>query len=47
MEARRLRKIVAGRAEKSFGISVAELYELRRRVMGMYQNHEMKRGAKI
>jgi DNA mismatch repair protein MutS len=108
MEARRLRKIVAGRAEKSFCISVARpdklpkpvirratelldnhngaahakarakaaapdgsvkaalealaaldinqlspvealtrLYELQRRVMGMYQDHEMKRGAKI
>src|SRR5262245_9468085 len=106
MEARRLRKIVAGRAEKNFGISVArpdglskaaicratelpdnhngaahakaktaapdgslkaalealaaldinqlspvealtKLYELQRRVTGMYQNHEVKRGAKI
>jgi DNA mismatch repair protein MutS len=108
METRRRRKIVAGRAEKSFGIYVAQLaglpkpmirrvtelldshngaahakaraktaapdgsekaalealaaldinqlspvealtklYELQRRVTGMYQNHEVKRGAKI
>ena len=108
MEAGRLRKIVAGRAEKNFGISVArpdelskaaicratelpdnhngaahakakaktaapdgsvkaalealaaldinqlspvealtKLYESQRRVTGMYQNHEVKRGAKI
>ena len=102
MEARRPRKIVAGRAEKNLGISVArpdglskaaicratelpdthngaahakakaktaapdgsvkaaldinqlspvealtKLYELQRRVTGMYQNHEVKRGAKI
>jgi DNA mismatch repair protein MutS len=27
--------------------ALTKLYELQRRVMGMYQNHEMKRGAKI
>ena len=102
MEARCLRKIVAGRGEKGLGIFVAppdelskavirramelpdnhngaahakakaktaapdgsvkaaldinqlspvealtKLYELQRRVTGMYQNHEVKRGAKI
>jgi DNA mismatch repair protein MutS len=27
--------------------ALTKLYELQRRVMGMYQNHEMKRGTKI
>jgi len=27
--------------------ALTKLYELQRRVTGMYQNHEIKRGAKI
>ena len=27
--------------------ALTKLYELQRRIMGMYQNHEMKSGAKI
>ena len=27
--------------------ALTKLYELQRRVTGMYQNHEVKRGAKI
>jgi len=33
--------------EENGGEALTRLYELQRLVMGMYQNHEMKRGAKI